>query len=636
MTTYNTGNPLGSSAVKDLYDNAQNLDTALNTSALTWIDRGPSGVARTRRSWAGFETQVDDFLLTFGNQYIGEYAADLTFTARNQYTVRQGVAYRPATGSALPLTLTGTWATDQPNLFAFNADAVLRSDLAASGGAALIGALSGTGGPTNVQALLDANRKQLISVKDYGAKGDGVTNDNAAFAAAVAAAVATTHSGLFVPAGDYVVTGGWALPEGSLYFSFYGEGRSTRLKFDATQPLFQAGSGITSHLSFRDFVIDNVGTSSVGANACFWFPGGNTETEFRNISLMPNLPANITTPSFYICGEGKINDTVIFTDCVLHVNKVGVSLGAGSSVWWTGGRIIGADPTTENSVGICLTGGMGGVWVTATDLIGLTNGVLVRQASGVASNRELFLVDACIDSCDVGLNIADASSYVCWTGVWASSCSTFNINFSPTSDSAVLNLTGGTIFNAGALDSTQQLANSGLSINRYGRLLCSGISLRNNRNRAISFNSGDRSAPAIIRGCQFFANGSSRSGSCQVYATGKAIIKDNTFEDAGVPNILIDSNSADKVNISDNPGLQGFSLRDGPAIPASNVESKNTTGQDLTAYFRNGAVNSYWVNGVPVYEVNPGAAANVMLRIPAGGTFKIIYSAAPSVNWYFD
>lgn len=39
MTTYNTGNPLGSSDPKDLYDNAQNLDEALNSPELTWVDR---------------------------------------------------------------------------------------------------------------------------------------------------------------------------------------------------------------------------------------------------------------------------------------------------------------------------------------------------------------------------------------------------------------------------------------------------------------------------------------------------------------------------------------------------------------------------------------------------------------------
>ena len=32
MTTYNTGNPLGSTSPKDLYDNAENLDELVNST----------------------------------------------------------------------------------------------------------------------------------------------------------------------------------------------------------------------------------------------------------------------------------------------------------------------------------------------------------------------------------------------------------------------------------------------------------------------------------------------------------------------------------------------------------------------------------------------------------------------------
>lgn len=39
MTTYKTGNPIGSADPKDLYDNAENLDTALNSQGNTWADR---------------------------------------------------------------------------------------------------------------------------------------------------------------------------------------------------------------------------------------------------------------------------------------------------------------------------------------------------------------------------------------------------------------------------------------------------------------------------------------------------------------------------------------------------------------------------------------------------------------------
>src|SRR5690554_1633824 len=39
MTKYNTGNPLGSSDPRDLYDNAENLDAAVNSDGATFTDR---------------------------------------------------------------------------------------------------------------------------------------------------------------------------------------------------------------------------------------------------------------------------------------------------------------------------------------------------------------------------------------------------------------------------------------------------------------------------------------------------------------------------------------------------------------------------------------------------------------------
>ena len=49
MSTYNTGNPVPSSAPKDLYDNSQNLDDAVNGAAPRWTDR----LGRSRVSISG-------------------------------------------------------------------------------------------------------------------------------------------------------------------------------------------------------------------------------------------------------------------------------------------------------------------------------------------------------------------------------------------------------------------------------------------------------------------------------------------------------------------------------------------------------------------------------------------------------
>lgn len=56
MTTYNTGNPLGSKDPRDLYDNAENFDTALNSPALTFVDR----LGATKMTIAGFASAAGD------------------------------------------------------------------------------------------------------------------------------------------------------------------------------------------------------------------------------------------------------------------------------------------------------------------------------------------------------------------------------------------------------------------------------------------------------------------------------------------------------------------------------------------------------------------------------------------------
>lgn len=55
MTTFNTGSPIGSTAVKDLYDNAEKLDVAVNSQTKeAWKDR----FGKDRKTWHGIEQQA--------------------------------------------------------------------------------------------------------------------------------------------------------------------------------------------------------------------------------------------------------------------------------------------------------------------------------------------------------------------------------------------------------------------------------------------------------------------------------------------------------------------------------------------------------------------------------------------------
>lgn len=146
--TYNTGNPLGSTDPRDLYDNASNFDEGMNANSPAFTDR----LGVLRKSWSGMEAEFDAaqagrqaefdaFLVASGYVSLGNYAAGLNFTAYNQYMARDGFFYRPAP-STVPFTTTGTWVGGDEDLFVLMPeDAVLRQDLASTDpakGAALV------------------------------------------------------------------------------------------------------------------------------------------------------------------------------------------------------------------------------------------------------------------------------------------------------------------------------------------------------------------------------------------------------------------------------------------------------------------------------------------------------------------
>lgn len=153
MTTYNTGNPVGSPAPKDLYDNAENLDTAIHTGEKTWVDR----LGNTRTSWAG----------ATGYQILGDYAGGIEITERNQI-VREGGEYWRLKGSVdLPYTTTGTWVGDDEDRFVSVGDAALRQELAADGGVFLVkDAVASVANVTELRALTVVQDGQSVYVAE--------------------------------------------------------------------------------------------------------------------------------------------------------------------------------------------------------------------------------------------------------------------------------------------------------------------------------------------------------------------------------------------------------------------------------------------------------------------------------------
>lgn len=179
MTTYNTGNPVPSTDVRDLFDNAQNLDTAVNDrSSRTWADR----LGVSRQTYYGMEQAFQDFLVQSGYVDIGDYGPGLVITARNQTFAKDGELYRAGPNLELPYTTTGDWVTEGSS-FVSVGDAALRQALAQPSGASLIGyRRSGAGATATTQ---DKVNERVIHVMDFGADPTGTTDSYPAVMAAI-------------------------------------------------------------------------------------------------------------------------------------------------------------------------------------------------------------------------------------------------------------------------------------------------------------------------------------------------------------------------------------------------------------------------------------------------------------------
>ncbi|WP_175420714.1 hypothetical protein [Citrobacter freundii] len=177
MTTYNTGNPLGSAAAKDLYDNAQNLDHLSNDHENeVWPDR----FGNPRLTWYGMEMRYQEKIAAMGWKMIDSFQGGATLTQSDQalrwvlpdgdgeYYRWDGAFPKVVPAGSTPSNTGGTGIGAWVGI----GDAALRSMLASHTipGASLVSLANGT--------VNDAIK--YVTPEMFGAVGDGVADDTAA------------------------------------------------------------------------------------------------------------------------------------------------------------------------------------------------------------------------------------------------------------------------------------------------------------------------------------------------------------------------------------------------------------------------------------------------------------------------
>ncbi|EPH0529384.1 glycosyl hydrolase family 28-related protein [Pseudomonas aeruginosa] len=258
MTTYATGNPLGSKDPRDLYDNAENFDTAMNDREnLAWSDR--FGVSR--KTWFGLEQQVADYLAAQGYEPVPlEYVdgSPLTVDRPTQLIERDDNLYSVKLPASFPVELTGNWATDQ-NLLVAQVDRSLRQQLRDSGGSGMVGFNSSESYPSDTigYEVNTLRALKVVVVTNYGATGNGTTDDTAAIQAAITAA--GQNADVVFPSGTYLITSTLTSLMGQRWLGRGGQ-RGTTLKKGANIDMVVVGTLST----ILDINLEGVGATYTG------------------------------------------------------------------------------------------------------------------------------------------------------------------------------------------------------------------------------------------------------------------------------------------------------------------------------------------------------------------------------------
>lgn len=292
--TYNTGNPIGSTSPKDLADNASNFDQGLNTTGPSWVDR----FGKKRQSFKGFELAAEQSLLSTGYAYTNPitYQAGIVITRLNQIFLKDGEYYRlgPALSDSLPYTTTGNWTVEGPQMLSVG-DAVIRSDLlnlskTAGKGTSLITFTRGT-----AQRSLSAKLGDVLSARDAGAVGDGVTNDTAAVVAALA-----SGKSLYFPAGVYLLDYMSLVKSGQ---RIYGEGLNTVLKCTAaaTNTFIYVNAGL---VEIDTLQID----TTLAGSECITVYADTGSASFKMTTVRA---AGVSRMTYYATGAADVS----FIDC---------------------------------------------------------------------------------------------------------------------------------------------------------------------------------------------------------------------------------------------------------------------------------------------------------------------------------
>lgn len=453
-------------------------------------------------------------------------------------------------------------------------------------------------------------RLPFYNVKDYGATGNGATDDTVAIQAAITAAGVAGQI-VYLPAGTYLVSAALTVSSsvqivgaGGVYLG----GGPTLIKTTSANAdvFYVTGTGVI--ITGLNITCSATATAGAGIHV---YDCVNTLIDNVSINATYRGISAVSASSLTIT---NVNASHMTGDaCFYFGSCIGINLN----------QVAGG--TSSTATGIWIDGGNSTVNAVNVGALQCAAGILVNNANAAGASNLLFFYNVAVDHCTgIGILLAEACYTIKIIGGFVTSCGSQGIDTS--GFASQLLISGVTVLfsggygiylhsNGAGLGTDIRVTDCTVAGNTYYGIACfatSSVTISGGS----SGTAGSTTSPSQTNGI-YLSFAPVDTVVANVDLRGNAGV---AFSDAG----------STHTRVSGCLGFNPVGVLGPPAVPATTVAYTNAYDVDATVFITGGSVTVIAIGGTAT------GATSGSFRVPAGQTITLTYSSAPTWTWFGD